>query len=290
LERRRLQAPAERHLPKRRREASRSPVRSIESSALRSLPKAIVDIKFLRRISSSVMKRYMRYCRGRYFLEKRMGALLLLDQFHGIDQHILIRGTWEADQINHLKSLVALNRKAGEEVVFLDIGSCVAYYPVILSQDVAFDRIVAFEPVPKNLVQMRANLMLNGMLDKVEVVDKAMSDTDGVTQYIVSIDKNRGWSRILDNDLETGETTIDVTVSTIDKTVDCRDKLIVAKIDTEGGELRVLRGMEDVLRGNRLIMQIERNKGPVSDLVEQLKPFGIVYDRTIGIDHYFLKV
>ena len=94
----------------------------------------------------------------------------------------------------------------------------------------------------------------------------------------------------LDDDLESGERIIRVPVGTLDGEIDARGKLVVAKIDVEGGELGAVRGMERLVRENRVILQIERNKGPLSDLVELLAGFGVAYERTIGIDHYFLKL
>ena len=257
---------------------------------MRPLPRFILRIRFLRRISSSFLKRYMRAFHERYYVERRQGALLLLDQTHGIDLLLLIRGEWEQEQIAHLEELARAHRRPGEAMILLDVGSCAAYYPLTLGARVAFDEIVAFEPVPSNLAQLRANLMMNGRLDDVRIVEKAMSDREGVTEFIVSTDRNRGWSRILDDDLESGEKVIRVPVGTLDGEIDARGKLIVAKIDVEGGELRTVRGMERLVRENRAILQIERNKGPLSDLVELLAGFGAVYERTIGIDHYFLKL
>jgi FkbM family methyltransferase len=56
----------------------------------------------------------------------------------------------------------------------------------------------------------------------------------------------------MENDVNIGETVIDVNVTSIDRTVDYSGKLIVAKIDVEGGELDVIRGMEKTLTNNHV--------------------------------------
>jgi FkbM family methyltransferase len=220
-----------------------------------------------------------------------MGALLLLDQINVVDRHLLLRGAWEAAQVDFLSGLVRRHQRADEPLVLLDIGSHAALYPVVLSQRLTFDEIVAYEPVPANLAQLRANLWLNGLLSRVKVVEKAVSDREGTLEFIIGYEKNRGVSRIMDGTKTDHEEIIEVVATTIDGSSSYADSLIVCKIDVEGGELNVIEGMKETIARNRCIFQIENlSTRPISQLKELLEPLGCQWVHSIREDHYFIKV
>jgi FkbM family methyltransferase len=137
---------------------------------------------------------------------------------------------------------------------------------------------------------LRANLLMNNCLSRVQVFDKAVSDKEGSLGFVIATDKNRGMSRIMKGEVNIGETVIDVDVTSIDTTIDYRGKLIVAKIDVEGGELGVIRGMGKTLTNNRVILQIECNRGPLTDLRDLLSAFNVRLIKAIGEDYFFIKV
>ena len=252
-------------------------------------PAIFAKIRPLQNLSSSLLKRYARLFKGRYSVERRMGVRMLLDQTNVVDRHLLLRGAWEAEQIAFLAGLVRRHRKPGERCVFLDIGAHGALYALTLERELQFDEIVAFEPSPVNLAQLRANLLLNDCVGRVRVVEQAVSDREGRATFVVSNARNRGHSRIHGGDLASGEAMIEVATTTIDSLPGPRGALVVAKIDVEGGELAVLKGMGATLATNRVILQVERNTGALSDLVETLAPAGLTFLKSIDHDHYFVK-
>ena len=214
-----------------------------------------------------------------------------MDQINAVDRHLLVRGAWEAPQVAFLSQLIAANRRAGEPLVLLDIGSHAAFYPIVLSQSITFDRIVAYEPVPVNLAQLRANLMLNGMLSEVEVVEKAVSNGEAKLEFIIGYDNNRGLSRIMDGTKKEKERVIEVVATTIDGSSSYESSLIVCKIDVEGGEMKVIEGMKETIARNRFIFQIENvATRPISQLKELLESLGCKMVHSIAYYHYFVKV
>ena len=256
-----------------------------------SVPLPLQKYKLLSKALYSLLRRYHRFFHPRYFVQKRMGALFLLDQINAVDRHLLFRGAWEAPQVAFLSQLTVAHRRMGEPLVFLDIGSHAAFYPIVLSQNITFDHIVAYEPVPVNLAQLRANLLLNGMLSKVEVIEKAVSHGEGKLEFIIGYDNNRGLSRIMDGTKTTKEEVIEVVSTTIDSSSSYKDSLIVCKIDVEGGELAVLEGMRETIARNRFIFQIENiSSRPISHLKDLLEPQGCKMVHSIGHDFYFIKV
>jgi FkbM family methyltransferase len=62
---------------------------------------------------------------------------------------------------------------------FLDIGANIGLYSCILLQNRCVPRAILFEPDRQNIVQLRANLLINGLLDSVELHEVALGDVEG---------------------------------------------------------------------------------------------------------------
>ena len=255
------------------------------------VPPAIQKYRLPSRFIYSFLRRLNRYFSPRCLVQKRMGALLLLDQINAVDRHLLLRGAWEAPQVDFLTDLIRSHQRADEPLILLDIGSHAALYPVVLSQRLTFDEMVAYEPVPSNLAQLRANLWLNGLLSSVKVVEKAVSNSEGTLQFIIGYERNRGLSRIMDGTKTETEEVIEVAATTIDGSSSYDNSLIACKIDVEGGELDVIEGMKETIARNRVIFQIENlSTRPISQLKDLLEPLGCQWVHSIREDHYFIRV
>ena len=66
-----------------------------------------------------------------------------------------------------------------EDFIFLDIGANQGLYSICAGLNRNCQRAYAFEPVPNVVHLLRQNLALNGVADKCEVVQKAISDNSG---------------------------------------------------------------------------------------------------------------
>lgn len=134
-----------------------------------------------------------------------------------------------------------------DDVVY-DVGANVGTYTCFLSHVLPEDQIIAFEPHPTNAAALRSNLALNGT--SALVVEQALSDSNGTTGLAVaSPDAGEGTHA-----LATGseERTIEVTTTTGDSLVGSGQlpAPTVVKIDVEGAEQRVLRGLRNSLSGS----------------------------------------
>jgi FkbM family methyltransferase len=128
------------------------------------------------------------------------------------------------------------SRFASRERDFLDIGANIGYYSSYLSPLVR--HVYAFEPDPRNTPSLRRNA---GLCKNIVVVEKAVSDRDGVANLSVG-------GGATTNSLESrpGLATIQVPTISIDSFVDQNPQLDVGliKTDIEGHDLHALRGME----------------------------------------------
>jgi FkbM family methyltransferase len=219
-----------------------------------------------------------------------MGALFLIDQLNSVDRNLLIKGAWEPRQIDTLKRLIVENRRTDQQVIFLDIGAHGALYSIILATNALADRIIALEPDPTNLAQLRANLFINGLLDRIEVIDKAASDRNGRIPFFVAKTSNRGGSRMTETEPEILDHCIEVHAERLDDMVEgIENSLVVAKIDVEGSELVVLDGMTEIIGNNRCLFQVESFNDTVGELRTWMGSHGFKHVKTVDFDHFFLK-
>jgi FkbM family methyltransferase len=249
----------------------------------------IARFPFLRRLIPSLLRRYAKLFKHRYLVEKRMGLLFLLDQKNAVDRNLLIKGAWEPAQVDMLKRQVKATRISGRQTVFLDIGAHGALYSMMMVREGLADQVVAFEPDPMNLVQLKANLFINDMLGAITLIEKAVSDESGDIRFFLADSSARGGSRMTDEgDARIVGETI-VKADRIDDMVPLEDVLVVAKIDVEGSEMKVLAGMEATIANNACLFQIESFTDNAQALKTWMNERGFDHVATVDFDHYFSK-
>lgn len=144
-------------------------------------------------------------------------------------------------------------------MVVYDVGANAGFYTVASARLTgASGRVLAFEPVVQNFMQLQHNMRLNGFAH-VKAWNIALADNDGTALFNSS--PNPGWGRLASvsgQPASAGES-ITVTVARLDTIVE-RDALPlpdVIKIDVEGAEAAVLDGAAGVIRRARPVLLIE---------------------------------
>lgn len=155
----------------------------------------------------------------------------------------LALGTYEVP----IQNVFTQHLKSGD--VFYDIGANVGFFSIIAAKLVG-DRgkVYAFEPGLGNAKSIRHNARLNNF-DRIEVIEKAVSHTSGEGQLLLA--KYSGGHALATADAPpdlAGEVTVDLV---------CIDDLIAqhkiappnfVKVDVEGAELDVLKGMTKTIQ------------------------------------------
>jgi FkbM family methyltransferase len=147
-------------------------------------------------------------------------------------------GTFEPEETDLIRSHLH------DADVFVDIGANIGLYTCLAKLE--GKHAIAFEPQPKNLTILYANLIENSYRD-VEVYPIALSDRPHLaTLYGAS---GTGASLVEGRDHELLQTRSTVPSSTLDILLGERflGKKLVIKMDVEGGEYGILRGAERVL-------------------------------------------
>lgn len=143
------------------------------------------------------------------------------------DIHVLGKG--EFIVLRMLKGM------ASKDKVFVDIGANLGYYTVRMAR--LFGKVIAIEPEPYNLQNLKANVSLNN-LENVEIVECACGEAEGQAVLFT----HQAMSTLLE--VEGYYEKIPVKVSKLDDIVEKAD---VIKIDVEGFEEQVLVGAKRIL-------------------------------------------
>ncbi|MCB0209167.1 MAG: FkbM family methyltransferase [Anaerolineae bacterium] len=146
--------------------------------------------------------------------------------------------------------------------VFYDIGANVGFFTAIAAKRVGPTGFVyAFEPVPENAQSIRHNINLNGF-SQVTVFEQAVSDKSGVGALFVTHYAGGSTLSTVGKPSDTREV-INVSLISIDDLVTRRTLLppSLVKIDVEGAELDVLKGMRHTLKKHRPLLIYEIDDG-----------------------------
>jgi FkbM family methyltransferase len=137
--------------------------------------------------------------------------------------------------------------------VFLDIGAHVGHWAVRLADQAS--RVVAVEVDPATAERLRENIALNAFGDRVEVLQLAAWDSH---RDLIMFSPN-GYEHDGSNQVRaegTGQTVRGVPLDSVEALKDL-DRLDLVKIDVEGADLHVLRGMRDILTTFRPVLFVE---------------------------------
>lgn len=149
----------------------------------------------------------------------------------------------------------------------IDVGANVGQMTLELAELVGPDgRVLSVEPAPGNVEVLRRHVTANGFAERVEILAAACSDSDGQVNLFVLGERDdtvgsghtlAGEAALRRQGSEGQVTERSVQAFTVDSLCAIRSiKPRVVKIDVEGAELLVLRGMKQTLRTARPFVRV----------------------------------
>ena len=210
----------------------------------------------MRRRLTALFNRLFR-SRG-YYVKRYYGADFLLAP-HGIGALEASAGILEHPELTYLVNRCAELRPE----MFIDVGANIGIYTCILLRNGAAPRAMLFEPDRVNRVQLRANLMINGLLERAEVHEFALGAENTRFRLLPGAVTRRdykladgGFSMVVEDD-SFGDSAYEVDVARFDDRFQLAGQTLAIKMDIEHYECKALAGMERTLRQNRCIVQVE---------------------------------
>ena len=184
------------------------------------------------------------------------GCRMLLDiSQNGIHKQLFLHGCHEPECTRIFREMLLRDARV------VDIGANIGYYALIEAQ--VAQKVYAIEPEPRNLELLRENIKLNSCGNRIEVHELAISDTIGKALLHISGVPNQ--HRLLASPDVRQARCIEVATTTLDEFV--KDKEVdVIRMDLEGAEWLVIKGMTEILRGNKpLLLFIEIHPRLIKD-------------------------
>ena len=153
--------------------------------------------------------------------------------------------------------------KRPEPKIILDIGSNIGFYSIISLSKYKYGQAYAFEANPETYRVLEKNIRLNRLENKVTAYNIGLSSSDGTLNFYK--DKfHTGGSKILSKDdikrYDESQTS-KIPVKRLDDVFkENISDISFIKIDVEGHELEVLKGMDSILekvsKGTRIFIEI----------------------------------
>ncbi len=219
--------------------------------------------------------------KGRWTLACRGGQVWLVTPRNHVDRRHLEPGGHE-----HLQreQLFALLQKQVPEL-FLDIGANFGLYALAVAN--RFDCPVwAFEPDPRNFMQLGANILINGCEGRVLPWQRAVAARSGRLALIRASERSTGQTRTAAAGLSDATTVEAVAIDDLELPPLSR---FAAKIDVEGGEADVIAGMSRMLARAHGVIQIEILPGSGTTALDRLASLGYREIARIAHDHFLIK-
>ena len=117
-------------------------------------------------------------------------------------------------------------------------------------------RVIAFEPIPQNIASFQNNVAINGITN-VQLIECAASDQAG--EAVIRLAENPSTASLVWHRNNSSATELPIRTVSIDDLVETgelpRPKFV--KIDVEGAEAHVLRGMRRTLAAARPVLFVE---------------------------------
>lgn len=165
----------------------------------------------------------------------------------------------------------------------LDIGSNFGHYSINMAMLASNGTIFAFEPIP-NTYQLNLEITNYFKLSNIKLYQLGVSDEKCKKKFRVPLLKhgspNIGLAHLSERndrdktEKETAYEEFEVEIVTIDDFLNGKlDKLSFVKIDTEGAEYFVLKGMQETIMKCRPIMQIESSLEFISGFNVSIEEF-----------------
>lgn len=264
-------------------------MRSVLSALFRSICYPIVSIPFLY-LPGMVLVRLSRQLRHLFYKQGAPAEMRIVrcagKQKMKVDRNSYMGGSIYWTGFHHLQELLYLDNRLKADMTFMDVGANQGEFALFAACKVPKGKVLAFEPVSTNRSLLNENIRLNALMN-IEVFPFGLSDVKGSFPVYTSIATetfhgyHEGLSTLYPTDIRNVQEEM-ITVEAYDDYFrDVTHPVDFIKIDVEGAELFVLKGMKRLLEKYKPELLIEINEETfssagyaTSDILDLLKPLG----------------
>lgn len=245
-------------------------------------------------VYSKVYKRCYSSIKEEKLIKTPMGPWIYVNYWDHVEREIA-NGAYERRYMDIFCSKV----KEGDVVV--DVGAYVGIFSLLAAERVGSTGCVyAFEPVSRNYERLMRNLKLN-QAENVKAYNFGLSDKNETLHFNVPRE-NPAEATLYESAVSEISKSIKMQKDVVESSLKPFDqfymeeglnKVDIVKIDVEGAELKVLKGMENILKSNDLMLfieifppLIEHIGGSVGELITLLANCGFKNIYSVKSDRY----
>jgi FkbM family methyltransferase len=136
-----------------------------------------------------------------------------------------------------------------ENTILWDIGANIGLYSLLAANlNSNIKKVVSFEPEPRCVERIKDNCELND-LHKVKIYSLALADVEGFMDLTINEEFGDGNHSLVNRIISKSQSVLEVKVETGDNIIEkYREEIpTVIKIDVEGAEIKVVKGMLKIL-------------------------------------------
>lgn len=247
--------------------------------------KFLQHIPFIKRLYPSIIKKIFYIFNIKNLNCKFFNVNFILNINEPIEKEILLFNHYENEQINFLIK----NLKNKKFDYFIDVGANSGLYSLIIANLFRSIKVKSFEPISYSIKKLKKNLSINENIDNVEIFEFGLSIED--SELLMKAYKK-------DNFIQTGgfgvakkhENLNNLHTETApfrkaDSIMSFKNKNLIIKIDTEGHEHEVLRGMNKIISNNKILFQIEIFDNNFSEIKNMLQKYNFNIINSISNGH-----
>ena len=213
--------------------------------------------KILESIHSALNDIYSEYGIGRFYTLKLLKGIvfyMLKSDYVEVEGHKLFLDSRNSMGLTifknhepHETSLVKKKVKKGD--VVLDIGANIGYFTLIFAKLVGEEgKVFSFEPDPTNFALLKKNIKINGYKNIIPIQKAVSNKTSKIKLHL----SKSNYANHTIYDKKHNHKSIDVNVIKLDDYFNTyKGKIDFVKIDTEGVEEKVIKGMPNILNKNK---------------------------------------
>lgn len=175
------------------------------------------------------------------------------------------------DEFEDMTFLLHFLRK---DDLFIDIGANVGSYTILTGSEVGC-YVLSIEPISRTFIHLKNNVSINNLEDKVRLYNVGIGAKKDVKYFTSNLDTV---NHVVDAD--DSDDLVRIEIEALDNLVKLSTPTVI-KIDVEGYELEVLRGMNETLRQGFLkaiIIEVNGNSLRYgftdNDIINHLREFG----------------
>jgi FkbM family methyltransferase len=208
------------------------------------------------RLETQIKRRtQIAYLGGGIALARVLGRhkMFLRTADRGFAGHVMLDGYWEIWLTQFLARMVQIG------MTVIDVGANFGYYTLLMGDAVGpTGRVVAIEPNPEAVSLLRETVSLNGYASRTTIVAQALSDQEG-SALLFCPDGEPKNALLVPHRNYPGGQTVEISTLTLDSIAEKTGKIDLIKIDAEGAEVAIARGMQELIRRDKPMLVLEFN-------------------------------